>query len=130
MKAIKKLDAELNSGAKASRKAKAIMSAVHDALCEFCRQHAEFAQAVEQTDKTLTKCCEYCVKDVGSSVSDLEVYRRAAEFYFMGADVHFIMKIELPGDPMPEQDAAAPVHEPAKQNPSGMSLSLDDILGF
>lgn len=106
------------------------MQSVHDTLCEFCRQHKEFAQAVEQTDKTLQNCCEYCVKNAGSSISDLEVYRRAAEFYFSGAEVHFIMKIELPGDPIPEQETEAPAHNPEKQKPSGMSLSLDDLLGF
>lgn len=128
MKAIEKLDAELKKPAKnISKHAKAVMPAVYDALCEFCKQHAEFAQAVEQTDKTLTDCCEHCVKGVGASISDLEIYRRAVDFYFTGAKVSFVMRIELPGDPVPNEVAPA---EQVASEPSGMMIALDDLLDF
>ena len=127
MKAIEKLEAELKKPAKnISKHAKAVIKAVYEALCEFCRQHPEFAQAVEQSGKTLTDCCEHCMKDVGASISDLEVYRRAVDFYFTGAEVSFIMQVTLPGDSVPDE----PAPEQAASEPSGMMISLDDLLDF
>ena len=35
------------------------------------------------------------VKGVGNAISDLEVYRKAVQFYFEGADIRFEMKIDL-----------------------------------
>lgn len=126
MNAIEKLDAELKKPAKnISRHAKAVIQSVHDALCTFCQQHPEFAQAVEQTDKTLTECCEHCMKGVGASISDLEVYRRAVGFYFTGAKVSFVMQVTLPGDSVP--DEAVP-EQAAFEQP--MMIALDDLLDF
>lgn len=125
--AIKKLTIERKIPAKnISKHAKAVIRAVFDALCEFCRQHPEFAQAVEQSSKTLTDCCEYCVKGVTSSISDLEVYRRAVDFYFTGAEVSFVMQVTLPGDSVPDESAP----EQTVSEPSGMMISLDDLLDF
>lgn len=127
MKAIKKLNAELKKPAKnISKHAKAVIQAVFDALCEFCRQHPEFAQAVEQSSKTLSECCEHCIKGVTSSISDLEVYRRAVDFYFTGAEVSFVMQVMLPGDSVPDESAP----EQTVSEPSGMMISLDDLLDF
>ncbi len=128
MKAIEKLNTELKKPAKnISKHAKAVIQAVYDALCEFCRQHPEFAQAVEQSSKTLSECCEHCIKGVTSSMSDLEVYRRAVDFYFTGAEVSFVMQVTLPGDSVPDETAPA---EQAASEPSGMMISLDDLLDF
>lgn len=64
--AVKKLGEELNDKtAKWSAKAWAVKGAVHDALVGFCNQNPEFAQAVAQSDKTLSAVCEECVKNVG-----------------------------------------------------------------
>lgn len=126
MQAIKKLEQERNDKKKKlSSKANAVSNTVYEAVCTFCRQHAEFAQAVEQTDKTFQECCEACVKGVGNAISDLEVYRRAVQFYFTGADVQFHMQVQLPGDP-PQDEPASTQTQPH----SGIMLSLDELLDF
>lgn len=77
------------------QKAKVIAEPTKKALLEFCRQEEEFAQAIIESSKKFSECCENVVKSVGSSVSDLEVYRKAVQFYFEGADIRFEMKIDL-----------------------------------
>lgn len=89
-----KLDSELKE-AKLNRKAKAVSQHVKDALLKFCSQEEEFAQAIIETDKKLGECCESITKDIGDSISDLEVYRKAVQFYFSGADIKFEMRIDL-----------------------------------
>ena len=85
------------------QKESAMKSAVRDALLEFCRQNEEFAQAVVQGG-TFPDCMAAVAKGVGSSISDLEAYRRAASFYFDGARVNFTMTIQLePAEPEAEQ---------------------------
>lgn len=91
----------------------AMKSAVRDALLEFCRQNEEFAQAVAQGG-SFPDCMTAVAKGVGSSLSDLEAYRRAASFYFDGARVNFTMTIQLePAEPEPER--------------SGILLDLSDF---
>lgn len=69
-------------------------SAVRDALLEFCRQSEEFAQAVAQGGG-FPDCMAAVAKGVGQSLSDLEAYKRAAAFYFDGAQVECSMIIRL-----------------------------------
>lgn len=84
-------------------KESAMKSAVRDALLEFCRQNEEFAQAVAQGG-TFPDCMAAVAKGVGSSISDLEAYRRAAAFYFDGAKVNFTMAVQLePAEPEADQ---------------------------
>lgn len=75
-------------------KESAMKNQVRDALVDFCRQDEEFAQAVVQGGK-FQDCMVAVAKGVGSSISDLEAYRRAVRFYFDGAKVEFQMKIVL-----------------------------------
>jgi hypothetical protein len=125
--AVKKLGAELNDKtAKWSAKAGAIKTAVHGALVTFCGQNEEFAQAVAQSDKTLWAVCEECVKNVGQSVSDLEVYRSAVAAYFPGAQVDCVMTVRMSEHENPSRDP-----ERANSRTSGDVLSLDlfDLMG-
>ena len=126
MTAAEKIKSEL-SGAKLSAKGKAVAPAVSEALATFCAQNAEFAQAVEQSAKTAAECVESTVKNCGGSISDIEVYRKAVQFYFEGATVHFNMSIDL-GD-----EGFSNIPEHSEQTPEttaagGLSLSLDDLL--
>lgn len=91
----------------------AMKGAVRDTLLEFCRQDEEFAQAVAQGG-SFPDCMAAVAKGVGSSLSDLEAYRRAASFYFDGARVNFTMSIQL---------------EPAAVEPqqTGILLDLSDF---
>lgn len=78
-----------------SRRSEAVKKSVLDQLLSFCDQDAEFLQAVKDSDKGLEACCDACMKNVGSSISDIEVYRRMAAFYFPGSSVNVQMTINL-----------------------------------
>ena len=89
---------KLESGVDAvkGREAGAMKSAVKDALLSFCGQEEEFAQAVVQGG-SFPECMAAVAKGVGGSISDLDAYKRAVSFYFPGADISVIMRIDLCG---------------------------------
>ena len=125
--AVKKLGEELNDKAvKWSLKAGAIKTAVHDALVTFCGQNEEFAQAVAQSEKTLWAVCEECVKNVGQSVSDLEVYRSAVAAYFPGAQGDCVMTVRMSEHENPSRD---PERANSRTSGDGLSLDLFDLMG-
>jgi hypothetical protein len=88
-----RLQKEMQSG-KFDHKAGVMKKAVCEALTSFCEQDEEFAQVVVQGE-SFDKCREAVAKGVGSSISDLEAYRKAVQFYFRGAEVHFKMEIDV-----------------------------------
>lgn len=94
--AAKKLKDEKKAG-KYDRHASAMKNAVCEALDSFCRQNEEFAQAVVQGG-AFEDCMKAVAKNCGSSISDLEAFRRAVQFYFPGADVKFHMTVNLCAD--------------------------------
>ena len=94
--ALKKLDEEYKSGTY-DKYANAMKKSVKETVEDFCRQDEEFAQAVVQGG-TFTDCMKAVAKSCGSSISDLEAYRRAARFYFPGAKIRMQMTIDLIGD--------------------------------
>ena len=91
--ALAKLKAEKKT-AKCDRSSSAMKGAVCEALELFCRQDGEFAQAVVQGG-TFEDCMKAVAKNCGNAISDLEVFRRAVQFYFPGADVKFHMTVNL-----------------------------------
>jgi hypothetical protein len=93
----------------------AIAEPTRMALISFCEQDAEFAQAVAQSEKTFEDCLKEIAKGVGRAISDIEVYKRAARFWFPGAEVDFTMTIRV-----------NPYDSPVKSK-SAISLSLDDL---
>lgn len=99
-------------------RASAMKGAVKDALLSFCEQDGEFAQAVAQGG-SFQKCMEAVAHGVGSSISDLEAYKRAVQFYFPGAEIRMSMSLDLIGA------AAGETKEPPKR---GMVLDLTDFL--
>lgn len=64
------------------------------ALEDFCRQDAEFAQAVVQGG-SVGDCVKTVLKGVGGSLSDLEAYKRAAAFFFPGCVVTMKLTIAM-----------------------------------
>ena len=119
--AIQKLGKELKELKKGSSKVKAMKQPVHDALAEFCRQDEEFAQAVLQGG-SFTDCMAAVAAGVSGSISDLDAYRRAVQFYFPGADIRFQMQINLCASV--EDDP-----EPAPERPDRPKvLSLFDLM--
>ena len=126
-KAVEKLESEFKAAKKLTSKGNVVASPVLNALKQFCEQNEEFAQAVVQSDKLFTDCVEATVKGVGNACSDFEVYRKAAEFYFEGATIHFKMVIDL-GDGGFSNKENAPLLSHSDKRSSGLSLSLDDLL--
>lgn len=111
--AIAKLDKELKQlqdSKKRDLKISTMMRPVYDAIAEFCRQNEEFAQAVVQGG-SFEQCMDAVAKGVGSSISDLDAYRRAVQFYFPGADIRVKMTVNLMASVEADapQSAGAPV---------------------
>ncbi len=99
-------------------KEKAMASAVAAALRGFCIQKEAFADAVIRGG-SFVDCMAAVAKGVGNSISDLDAYKKAVQFYFPGAQIKMQMSIDLNGN------AAAP-EEPQSATP--MVLNLMDIL--
>lgn len=121
--AIDKLGVEAK---KVSGQKESIMStAVLDAVTMFCKQEPEFAQAVVQGG-SFADCMKSVAKGVGNSISDLEAYKKAVQFYFPGAKVQMQLTIDLIGD---AANPVAPV-EPAKDQEAPrkkLELNLEDF---
>lgn len=81
------------------------------ALEEFCRQDAEFAQAVAQGGK-FSDCMKAVAQGVKNGISDLEAFRRAVTFYFPGAAVEYQMKIDVCPNRVGEETQASPEGKP------------------
>lgn len=113
--AAEKLDAELKAAKKLSPKGRAVSSAVVQALKDFCAQNSEFERAVLDGD-TVDKCIENTIKNVGTSIPDLDVYTKAADFYHPGATVKMTPTIDL-GDE-------------GFSNDKKIELGLDSLLDF
>lgn len=110
--AAKKLDKKLSGLGKYEN---AVCEPVRECLKDFCTQNDEFAQAVAQGGD-FKDCLKSCVKGIGQACSDLEVYKKAVQFYFKGADVHMDLRIDL-GDEGFSSDKS-------------IGLSLDNLLDF
>lgn len=116
MDAILKLDEEAKKGSY-DRYAQAMKGAVLRALKDFVKQDAEFAQAVVQGG-SFEDCMKAVAKGCGSSISDLDAYKKAVQFYFPGANIKMSMTIDLIG-------AAAGKEE---EKPKGVVLDLWALL--
>ncbi len=92
----------------------AIHKAVVATLKKFCEEDARFAQVFLKTRRTLSDCCGQIVRGVGNSISDIEVYRRAVQFYFPNSEIEFKMNILLTGEAPSEEEMA---REPEKKQP-------------
>lgn len=106
----------------------AIASRTAEALQLFCSQSPEFTQAVEQSGKSFQECLDKVAEQINGrrSVSDFDVFKMATEFYFLGAVIHFDMRIDL-GEEQAQQQPKAEEQTKAK---SDIELSLDSLLDF
>ena len=98
----------------------AVKDAVCTALADFCRQSDEFAEAVNATGKTMKECVTEIMHGVGNSISDVELYRRAVQFWLEGADVEAQLRVVLPEGKSPD------VRE--KRKSTVQILSLEELL--
>ena len=113
-KAEKKLDE--GKSKVSGQKENAMASAVLEALKDFSRQDAEFAQAIVQGG-SFADCMKAVAKGVGNSISDLDAYKKAVKFYFPGAKIKMQMTIDLIGDAADKTTPGTP--------PTGGGLVLD-----
>ena len=118
--AIAKLEETKKSDLK-DTKAKAFFQPTLEVLIDFCQQDVRFADAVLRDGKSLPECLAQIAKGVGSSISDLDVYRKAVQYYLPDAQISMQLSIFFGSDVKPE---AAP--EPVKKKPS-MILNLLDF---
>ena len=95
--AINKLDEGMKEKI-TDRYGNVIKTYVHNALEGFCRQNEAFAQAVLDGG-TLPECIKHCVQGLheNTGISDIDIYRRAVQFYFPGAMVDFHISIVTEG---------------------------------
>lgn len=131
--AIKKLTDEDKETNNSNKYISAVHTAVLNALCEFCRQNAEFAQAICQSDKHFTACLTEIVKGITGSISDLDLYTRAVKFYFSTATIHFQMLIDVGDGVLAEPLKLAEFkteNEKAATAPAPMTISLDSLLDW
>ena len=123
--AIAKINSEMKS-MKTDRYTAVIAKPVADALCSFCRQEAEFAEAIVQSGKTFADCCRKVVDGVSASLSDIEAYKRAVSFYFPGAGIDFAMTVDLCASVRRPEAEPTAATQPEKE--AYMILTLDGLL--
>lgn len=126
--AVNKLKKEYKA-AKLDKYGKVVGKPVLDALCDFCRQNDEFAQAVLQSSGTFDDCIKAVTKGISSSLSDIEAYKRAVAFYFPGATVQMKLTIDL-GDEGFSNKPAEDDKPLVTVTASRVELSLDSLLDF
>lgn len=106
-----------HSTIKGGGKEGAIARPVLDTLIMFCKND-RFSEAVRTSTGTFGECLKKVLQGVGSSISDLEVYQRAAAFYFPNAKISFNMSIDLNG---------ASNQAGEKQDHKRVDINLDDL---
>ena len=116
-----------NGTVSADRKASAMAPAVREALLSFCEQDAEFAQAVAQGG-SFKDCMDAVAKGVGVSISDLEAYRKAVQFFFPGAEIRCSMTVDLIGEAGIPSSAPDGAPSPQGEGKKGIILDLEDFL--
>lgn len=96
--AVRKLrEADLKD-AKLNEMQRYLATYITDACALFCEQSEDFAEAVMQEDKSLAGCIR-SLKLPGRGLgycSAFDVYRMAAQYFFLEADVELSMKISMP----------------------------------
>lgn len=120
--ALKKIQGEFKNG-KFDRYGNAMKTDVLRQLEDFIEQDDEFAQAVAQGG-SFEDCMKAVAKSVGGSISDLEAYQRAVQFYFPGAKVKMQLTIDLIGDAAEAPEKA----REAEKKPENIVLDFRSFL--
>ena len=118
--ASKKLDEEEKAFVGSGR-AKMIFPHVVKTLRGFIEEDVSFAVVFANTVRTVSECCAAVVDKSGDVMSDLEVYRKAVQFYFPNADVEFKMNVRITGAAPSEEEMKKPADikaEPEKPKPA------------
>ena len=119
--ALEKIDKGMKE--KLDRYGEAMKAEVGAALKDFCKQDAEFAQAVAQGG-TFADCMKAVAKGVkNSSISDMKAFGLAVEFFFPGAGIEVKMSIDLCASVKDERADQCPAPTANNQTP-GMIIDL------
>lgn len=108
------------------QKEKAMAQEVMDQLKDFCRQDEEFAQAVAQ-GSSFSECMKKLAQGVRDSISDLEAYKRAVQFYFPGAEVRMQLTIDRIGKAAGKGDNTVAEKPAVEEKSKIISLTLFDF---
>lgn len=97
-----------------------IKTYVHSALAGFCKQDESFAQAVLDGG-TFAECVKHCTEGISGNtgISDIDIYRRAVQFYFPGAQVDFHISIITEG-------AETRIHEEPERKETKRTKSITE----
>lgn len=125
--ASEKLEREAKAG-KFGQKENAMKAAVVSALKSFCRQSEELCDRVIKGG-SFEECMRAVAKDVGSSISDIEAYRRAVAYYWKEAKISFVMKIEGAGTAGEEKEESK-ADEVSAVNDNDEAVELIDLSDF
>ena len=120
-----KLTAELKD-AKLGRYENVVKSYVLDEICIFAKQNSEFAQAIEQSDKSFADCLKASVAGAKEHISDLDCYKRAVAFYFPGADIKCTMTLDLGDGGFSNSNSKTSTEADSGK----LQLDLDSLLDF
>ena len=120
-----KLTAELKN-AKLGKYEKVVKSYVLDEICIFAKQNSEFAQAIEQSDKSFADCLKASVEGAKTHISDLDCYKRAVAFYFPGADIKCTMTLDLGDEGFSNSNSKTSTEADSGK----LQLDLDSLLDF
>lgn len=120
-----KLTVELTD-AKLGRYENVVKSYVLDEICIFAKQNSEFAQAIEQSDKSFADCLRASVAGVKEHISDLDCYKRAVAFYFPGADIKCTMTLDLGDGGFSNSNSKTSTEADSGK----LQLDLDSLLDF
>lgn len=125
MTGIERIRSELKN-VKSDRYYDVMKNPVAEALICFCEQQPEFDQAVAEAKGTFSECMAHVCKGIKGSISDIDAYRKAAEFYFPGSVVEMKMVIRMSEY---EAEDSMPDDEPEEKKPAEeLSFDLMDLL--
>ena len=125
MTGVERIRSELKN-VKSDRYYNVLKNPVADALISFCEQQPEFDQAVSEAKGSFSGCLAHVCKGIGGAISDIDAYRRAAEFYFPGSVVEMKMVIRMSEY---EAEDSVPADEPEEKKPvEELSFDLMDLL--
>lgn len=120
MLAHEKLDKEFKEFS-GDRYGKEVYTYVANALREFLNQSEDFAKVFYKTKRSFSDCVAEIMKGCGKAISDIEVYRRAAKFYFPDSEVEFQMIIKVGEEPNDKYV------EKEKKNPAPKAAGIKEV---
>ena len=109
--AVEKIKNELKSFS-GGNKETAVSKFVAEKIIDFCEQNKDFAKVVYKFKRTLSDCCAAIMHKTGNCVSDIEVYKKAIQFYFPNTEITMTINIKQTGDAPDESEILKEIEKP------------------